>query len=188
MDDLQTLQQLYQNQPWFADVGTDQYGRFIVYMTEINHGSLNDVADYHNGKQVVVHFIAHKLATREAYVAEKPTAHIETTTEATELARSLLAKSKTYPIDNPHLGSTMQSLFEETGEWEEVQAGVLKKTLGGLESQCGKRVLEDILYEVHDKDNAVSDLSSTYPAVRAIMNGLFDEFGFDVLHEEICGE
>lgn len=185
--DLQSLRQQYENKPWFADVGTDQYGRYVVYMKEICHGSLHDVADYHNGKQVLVHFVAHKNATREQYVAEKPTLdHVESTTETNELARRLLTKSKlTAPIDNPRVGSTLQSFFEETGEWAEVQAGALKKTLVLLEEQIGIRSVQDIFWETNDKENAVSDLSSTYPDVRKTMDGLYDEFGFDVLHDAL---
>lgn len=50
-----------------------------------------------------------------------------------------------------------------------------------LEMICGRDNLIDLFYECHDLENAVSDISKEYPAVRAAMEVLYDQYGFDVL-------
>jgi hypothetical protein len=46
-------------------------------------------------------------------------------------------------------------------------------------------ILQDIFFEEHDQNNAVSNLSSQFPIVREEMSKLFEEFGFDILFEEL---
>src|SRR5271155_3964042 len=61
------LRNLYQSKDWFADVGTDQYGRYVIYIKYMCPETISGVIDYHEGVQIVVHFDMSKTATREQF-------------------------------------------------------------------------------------------------------------------------
>ena len=63
----------------------------------------------------------------------------------------------------------------------------LQNELTRLEKVCGSFTLQDIFYEIQDGKNAVTNLSSRYPEVHQAMKRLFDEYGFDVIYEELDG-
>lgn len=50
---------------------------------------------------------------------------------------------------------------------------------------CNKQALIDIFYEIHDQDDAVTGLSEQFPEVRAKLEELYNEFGFDVLYDSL---
>lgn len=72
---------------------------------------------------------------------------------------------------------------------EEVELDIdyLIRQLDKLEKVCGSNILQDIFYEVHDRRNAVTNLSMKYPDVRNSMEKLYEEFGFDIIYEELDG-
>jgi hypothetical protein len=61
------LEQKFKDRDWFHSVGTDQYGRAVVYVKYMCQENLNDIPDRVDGKQVMVHFASNLLATREVY-------------------------------------------------------------------------------------------------------------------------
>jgi hypothetical protein len=63
----------------------------------------------------------------------------------------------------------------------------LIKELDRLERICGSNHMQDIFYEVHDQDNAVTNLSSKFPDVRRRMESLYKKYGFDIIYEEMDG-
>lgn len=64
----------------------------------------------------------------------------------------------------------------------------LHEELWGLQRICGRDNLIDIFYEVHDGNNAVTSLSAEFPEVRAAMDVLYNNVGFDILFEELDSE
>jgi len=61
----------------------------------------------------------------------------------------------------------------------------LYSKLNELETICGLNILTDIFFESHDASNAITNLSSKYPEIREKMNSLYEEYGFDVIHDEL---
>lgn len=61
------LEKRFGDRPWFHSVGTDQYGRIVVYVNYMCHETLYEVPDRVDGKQVLTHFAASKLAKREDF-------------------------------------------------------------------------------------------------------------------------
>src|SRR6185436_712808 len=57
--------------------------------------------------------------------------------------------------------------------------------LDRLEKICGSNILQDIFYEVHDGKNAVTNLSNKFPEVRQVLDSLYNEYGFDLIYEEL---
>ena|ERR1700722_14729619 len=146
---LSELRSTYQHKDWFADVGTDPFGRVVVYVSRMNYETLHDIPDYVGDKQVVVHFNASNKATREQFTNQ-------------------IGPIYKTPIVEPE---------------EELTA--LQHALDELELICGSHNLQDIFYEIHDQNNAITDVSSKYPKVREVMEILFDQYGFDVIYEEL---
>jgi hypothetical protein len=68
---------------------------------------------------------------------------------------------------------------------ESVDLVNLIKELDRLEAICGSNMLQDIFYEIHDQKNAVTNLSSKFPQVRNAMEKLYNEYGFDIIFEEM---
>ncbi len=56
-----------------------------------------------------------------------------------------------------------------------------------LEKICGSNILQDIFFEVHDGENAVTNLSDRYPEVRKPMDKLYTTYGFDAIYNELDG-
>jgi hypothetical protein len=65
--------------------------------------------------------------------------------------------------------------------------GELIDELSRLEKICGSNTLQDIFYEIHDGKNAVTNLSDRYPLIKGSLQSLYDEYGFDVIYEELDG-
>lgn len=64
-------------------------------------------------------------------------------------------------------------------------AGDIHNALWNLRRACGRENLENIFYEIHDGTNALTCVSKEFPEVRTKLQTLYDEFGFDILFEEI---
>jgi hypothetical protein len=61
----------------------------------------------------------------------------------------------------------------------------IKASLDKLIMACGLDNVIEIFHEIHDGDKALTSLSKSYPKLRKTMEALYDEFGFDVLYEEL---
>lgn len=62
----------------------------------------------------------------------------------------------------------------------------IHNALWNFQRICGREYMTDIFYEIVDGDDAITQRSFDYPEVRDGMEELYEEFGFDVLHDEIC--
>jgi hypothetical protein len=161
------LRHLYQNKDWFADVGTDQYGRFVVYIKYTCEETLRGIADYHEGVQVVVHLDASRTATRDQFTSNL-------SAPGASIKRYVPEPMASEPVA-VELVDEDKSLRHLTDE------------LDKLEKLCGTNTLQDIFYEIHDGENSVTNLSARYPTVRKSLDRLYDEYGFDVIYEEMDG-
>lgn len=170
------LRHLYQGKDWFADVGTDQFGRYVVYIKYMCPETISGIVDYHEGVQVVVHFDMSKTATRDQFTSNlsAPGASL----------KQYVAADYAKPIEAPWV--EMKGDVTEPAE-EDKSLRHLTDELDKLEKLVGTNILQDIFYEIHDGPNSVTNLSSRYPIVRKSLDRLYDEYGFDVIYEEMDG-
>lgn len=151
------LNEMYEDRAWYEDVGLDQYGRYVVYVGFMNKETMTDIVSELDHKQVIVSFYVNKTVTREQFISN-PT--------------------KTYVAD---------SFILDDLEEEDKSIFHLQKELDNLEKICGSFTLQDIFYEIQDGKNAVTNMSLRYPEVRKGLERLYDQYGFDVIYDEIDG-
>lgn len=180
------LSKQFKTKDWFYDVGTDQYGRLVVYVKYMCHETLHDIPDMAGGIQVLVHFAASKTATREQFVdsPSAPKPFDMTPLQFYQAAKDAQAKG----IDTG-VGQLVDQLDKEVSEEADDEKSIryLQNELEKLEKICGSYTLQDIFYEVQDGKNAVTNLSARYPEVRQRMEKLYEMYGFDVIYEELDG-
>jgi hypothetical protein len=164
---LESLRQLYCNNDWFSGVGTDNYGRYVVYTRYMSLNILRQVVDKLEDKPVLVHFSSAQEVNKDQYV--------------NNLTPVLLSEDV---LDEEHLLD--ENDLEEVAELE-VGLVELVEELDRLEKLCNSNTVQDIFYEVHDGINAVTNLSARYPEVRAAMEVLYKKYGFDIIYEELDG-
>lgn len=168
---IELLIRMFQGRDWFHSVGHDQYGRYVVYTNFMCEESLHDIPDVVFGKQVLCHFAASKLATADQFKVAPP--------------------GRSTPAPSPVLELLPQEEEEDIEELDssflEADLSELCRELDRLERQCGSNCLQDLFYEVHDGKNAVTNLGAKYPDVKAALQRLYDEYGFDVIYEELDG-
>ena len=162
-----------QGQPWFSEIGRDQYGCLVVYVKYMDKTVITP--DFTpDGRQVKCHYATSLLTNKNKYLnsLESPTAlkpHVPTQLSA-------------------HPNTDIDVVTEVVGtEDEEKSILYLQKELDRLERQCGSYTLQDIFYEVHDQKNSVTNLSSRYPEVRKGLERLYKLYGFDTIYEELDG-
>lgn len=166
------LSKQFKGRDWFYDIGTDQYGRIVVYVKYMCHETLHDIPDQAGGIQVLVHFAASKLASRDQFV-EKP--------------QSRLLPVATGTLPPPPVDQIVEVVGSLSGADEDRSLRHLQNELDRLEKICGSYTLSDIFYEIQDGKNSVTNLSGRYPEVRKSMEKLYDQYGFDVIYEELDG-
>lgn len=171
MEDLQsvvaTLKQKFQNNKWFHDVALDRYNRPVVYVYELSREVDETVPQTLGGRQVLVHWASSLTFKKEQFVSNGKENDAEPI--------SLLTKVEDVSND-----------VEYDIQDDEIQSiGFLMEELDRLEKICGHNILEDMFYEIHDGKNAVTNLSSRFPEVRVVLDKLYNEFGFDVIYEEL---
>lgn len=173
------LSRQFKGRDWFYDVGTDQYGRLVVYVKYMCHETLHEIPDKAGGVQVLVHFAASKLATREQFTDSTGPKTIKVDITPSEFI-SAAKEAQANGIDT----GFGQMLYED-GEDRSIL--FLQQELDRLEKACSSRTLQDIFYEIQDGPNAVTNMSARYPEVRKRMQELYDVYGFDVIYEELDG-
>ena len=159
----------FRDQPWFHSMETEASGRVVVYVKYMDKEVLVGVPDTLDGRQVVVHFAGAKLATREMF------------TNNPSMRPSFVSSA---PVSMgcmvPH------EICPDCPEDEsEPDVSNLVAELGKLEKHYDAKTLSDIFFETHDKQNAVTDLSVRYPEARQVMERLYNEYGFDLIYDEL---
>lgn len=165
---LQELSALCKGKDWFYDVGVEKYGRLVVYVIRSSEEILRFVPDTVDGVQVLVHFASHAPPRASAPPVKAPAlALVDITNEAEYLGQ--------------------EDMEELPSDFLTSDIGVLARELDRLERLCGSNILQDIFYEVHDGAHAVTNVSGRFPQVRASMESLYKEYGFDIIYEELDG-
>ena len=162
------LHDKFSGRDWFDSVAKDQFGRIVVYVKSMNHETLHDIPLQLGGDHVLVHYVSSKTCTPNQFVQpqqEKPIPLVQ-------LKEIIPVVEELEELDNIFLEDELDFLAQE---------------LDRLERICGSNYLQDIFYEVHDGKNAVTNLSTKFPEVCASMQKLYDNYGFDVVYEELDG-
>jgi hypothetical protein len=175
--DLAFLQEQYGDRDWFAGVGTDEYSRCVVYVNYMDKETLAIPPYTEEGRDICVHFVANKTATREQFVEKQGGTGL-----------SVYKPMYDTEIDVSATFLTSDPVEEEIGQVIESKSlQYLQTSLEKLEKDCGSYVLQDLFYEIHDGHNAVTNNSARYPEVRKKLEKLYREYGFDVIYEELDG-
>lgn len=206
---LSTLRKHYQDREWFGDVGYDQFGRPVLYIKHECHETIWETPDRWEGKQLMVHFLASHTARADNFL-DKPqqtNGHSTLTVNVGDFMKSA-KEAQAKGIDTGFIGAmdeedrealftklepsemaqqTRDLVAEEEERQLELSVRALTDELDKLERLCGSNILQDIFYEVHDKGNAVTNLSAKFPEVRQRMEKLHDKYGFDIIYEELDG-
>lgn len=174
---IEVLTNLFKDRDWFHSVDVEQYGRLVVYVKYACHETLHDIPDKVANRQVLVHFAASKFSTREQYTNQP----------------SRQEDNIPIPLVNQVINITEEAELIDEGV-EELPSNFLQfdlsdlcKELNRLEKMCGSNALQDIFYEIHDGANAVTNLSARFPEVKSSMEKLYQDYGFDVIYEELDG-
>jgi hypothetical protein len=61
----------------------------------------------------------------------------------------------------------------------------LKQLVDKLKSESSPGLVQDIFYEIHDGDNAITDESWKHPKIRLALEQLYGEFGFDSVYDQL---
>jgi hypothetical protein len=182
---MEQLSQKFKGLDWFYDIGLDQYGRIVVYAHWINSEIYKLVPDKIEKFQILLHFAGSKTATREQFVTSPnaPGSGLKPFVESIEEAQAKgIDTGFGQMLDEGELDQIVGAEVEENKSLLHLQ-----NELTRLEKACGSYTLQDIFYEIQDGKNAVTNLSSRYPEVHQAMKKLFDEYGFDVIYEELDG-
>jgi hypothetical protein len=171
------LTNLCQGKDWFHSVGFDKYGRAVVYVRYMDSVVMRFVPDWtEGGQQVLCHFAASATSNAsDFYANQTSTQPLPTLTNGT--SESVVAQS---PLE-------LTQLAEEEERQLELSVRALTDELDKLERMCGSNILQDIFYEIHDKDNAVTNLSAKFPEVSQRMEKLHAKYGFDIIYDELDG-
>ncbi len=162
----------FRDQPWFHSMETETSGRgrIVVYVKYMDKEVLTGVPDTIDGKQVVVHFSGAKLATREMFT-NNPNAPGATLKAYVPVSMG---------CEVPH-----EICSECPVDESEPDVANLVAELAKLEKHYDVKTLSDIFFETHDKQNSVTDLSVRYPEARQVMERLYNEYGFDLIYDEL---
>jgi hypothetical protein len=156
---------------WFDSVALDKLNRLVVYVHTDGTEVMTTVPDYFEGQRVIVALATSKPGIRSKYVTE----HVFGTSFDLSTLKKHVALLK---VDPPQ----MEELKEK-----ELDINDLIAELDSLEKICGSNILQDIFYQVHDGKNAVTNLGSRFPDVYERMFLLYEDFGFDLIYNELDG-
>lgn len=175
---MEHLRNLYKDKEWFHSVGQDQYGRIVVYIHHSTHETLHDIPDRVANKQVLVHFAGSLCLNKDQYVTTP-----KSTFSIVEFKQAV-SEARAQGIDT----GLLSTIDDETNDvFEDLSQRRLENELTKLEKICGSNALQDIFYEIRDAHNAVTNLSARYPEVREALETLYDQYGFDVIYENLDG-
>lgn len=187
------LSQLCKGKDWFYDISTDNLGRIVVYVKFMNQETLH-LPDTVAGKQVVVHFAGSLLAKRDNFVnnesAKHPLLNVQRLPEDNAklpVSGPLITNATSFgkPVAEPVELENLEDIMDVSTDDQSLRH--LQNELDRLEKVCGSHTLQDIFYESHDGKNAVTNMSKHYVDVRKSMDKLIQEYGFDVIYEELDG-
>lgn len=162
------LHDTFKDRDWFHSVDLDKYNRAVVYVKYMCDETTHDIPRQVDGVNVLVHFATSKNIKKELYAHKgfKPKEVI-----VSEAVEDLGADDIEF-IEEPNTPLDLRELVAE---------------LDRLEKMSGSNIMQDIFYEVHDGANAVTNLSSKFPDVKRGMEKLYQQYGFDLIYENMDG-
>lgn len=169
-DGIVSLQKEYSHFDWYDSVGLDRYGRYVVYVTKMDLGVMTGVRQSLDGKQVLI-----------SYAQSKP----ENLTKYHTVTDFNAPKFKLTPVVIHEV--EREEDIEEEDEADVFSIDKLIMELDRLEKICGPNILQDIFFEIHDGKNAVTNLSNKFTDVRITLEKLYNDYGFDIIYEELDG-
>jgi hypothetical protein len=182
----------FRDQAWFHSM-EHEAGRFVVYVKYMDKEVFAGVPDTIDGEQVVIHFAGAKLATREMFT-DNLSAPGATLKQHVPLGYHSIPRREgngELPAYDREIDVSAVVLRDEVDDLssseEDKSLSHLIAELDKLERQCGSNTLQDIFYEIHDGNNAVTEWSKRYPDVRKTLEKLYQQYGFDVIYEEMDG-
>lgn len=161
---VEELSSVCQNQDWFSHIGSNDIGKHIVYVKHLNAKVYAAIPEMVNQTSVLVHF-------------------------ATSINNSLKVDNFIATVDlTKQVKENMLNIKPEPDfRIKDSQLVELNSELDRLEKICGAYSLQDIFFEIHDKTNAVTNLSIKFPEVRKNLEKLYKTFGFDILYKTLEG-
>lgn len=148
---------------WFCDAEVDSLGRFIVYVSRMDIPFISRTANSIAGYHVLFHF-------------DRSQPSGPAIPEYEELIDEDIIEVYPFPSEDVDFLTA-----------ESIDIDKLTVELDRLEKLCGCNILQDIFYEVHDGKNAITNLSFKFPEVKDSLSRLYDEYGFDVIYNELDG-
>ena len=187
------LRQRYGDRDWFYDAGYDQYGRPVVYVKYENHETNYEIPDRIAGKQLLVHFAASVKSNKEDFFVKSGNGTSSLPLYQKAITEVNIAFGKGIEQERLNYKTVEATVVKEpemvdTEEQErelELSVRVLTDELDRLEKLCGSNILGEIFFEEHDRENAVTNLSSKFPEVRKHIHRLYELYGFDTIYEEL---
>jgi hypothetical protein len=172
-----SLSQLLSKHVWFDSVGVDKFGKLVVYISESTKEIMAAIPDKFENKRVVWQYASSKseVVAAKYAVAYKPAYH----TPEFQITKPL--------TDTVKILNTYSKILEEPESEKELNINFLISELDRLEKLCGSRVLQDLFYEVHDGKNSVTTLKNKFPEIYDDVLDLYEEFGFDIMYNELDG-
>ena len=174
---LDYIRKSLQDKDWFYQTSLNENNKICVYVHYMSGDILQEVPWQIAGHHVLVHFASSEKAKRDDF----------TGTVKPKLAQDAPVEE---PLSNEdEIGSyDVASLVDLTDELDvDINEQYLISELERLEKTCGSHILQDVFYETHDQNNAVTNLSARFPEVRKAMDKLYKEYGFDVIYNELDG-
>lgn len=173
---IKILHSQFSERDWFHSVGQDKSGRLVVYVKYMCDETTHDIPRQVDNVNVLVHFATSKDINPELFAHKgfksKKVAVLDTVAERLATLKLAGDDSDDDSILEPDASLDLRELISE---------------LDRLEKVCGSNIMQDIFYEVHDGANAVTNLSSKFPDVRHCMDNLYQQFGFDLIYENMDG-
>lgn len=163
MQDLTSLKQNLQHHSWFKDLSTDKHNKIVVFVDQMSTEINSIIPETFNDTQVLVHFTQQP---KEKYC---------------NIFNSVNELKDIQPIKLKKIVSISPEDISEPEVFLDIN--FLKIELAGLISKYNTNIVTNIFYEFHDLENAVTDLSSLYPDVRATIDELYNTYGFDIIYE-----
>ncbi len=172
------LNQLCKGKDWFYDIDVDKFGNLIVYVRRLSEEILRFVPDTVAGFPVLVHFFSSKTV--------KPN-DFSSAPAPRSVPPPRLPPVVDVSAEAEYLGQDEDDMEELPSSYLVSDISTLARELDRLERICGSNILQDIFYEIHDGKNAVTNLSAKFPEVAKSLSALYDEYGFDIIYEEMDG-
>jgi hypothetical protein len=165
---LALLRDSFKDRDWFHSVDLDKSNRLVVYVKYMCEETTYDIPRQVEGVNVLCHFAGSKNISQELFSHKnvKPKKNLPSLEVVDGVGDDLEF------IEEPNTPLDLRELVAE---------------LDRLEKMSGSNIMQDIFYETHDGINAVTNLSSKFPDVRRGMEKLYNQYGFDLIYENMDG-